>query len=102
MEEHERQQIIALVKREVVPAIGCTEPMAVARPAERQHPEERHGRGHSRHGHDRPAHRHRPGRAYRQVGVSTGSAEGLHAPSRGGRQGVHRREAHPHRPEGGD
>ena len=30
MEEHERQQIIALVKREVVPAIGCTEPMAVA------------------------------------------------------------------------
>lgn len=30
MEQHERQQIIALVKREVVPAIGCTEPMAVA------------------------------------------------------------------------
>ena len=28
--ETERQQIIALVKREVVPAIGCTEPMAVA------------------------------------------------------------------------
>lgn len=26
----ERQRIIALVKREVVPAIGCTEPMAVA------------------------------------------------------------------------
>lgn len=26
----ERQQIIALVKREVVPAIGCTEPIAVA------------------------------------------------------------------------
>lgn len=30
MEQHERQQIIDLVKREVVPAIGCTEPMAVA------------------------------------------------------------------------
>ena len=30
MEQLERQQIIALVKREVVPAIGCTEPMAVA------------------------------------------------------------------------
>lgn len=28
--ENERQQIIALVKREVVPAIGCTEPIAVA------------------------------------------------------------------------
>lgn len=28
--EAERQQIIALVKREVVPAIGCTEPIAVA------------------------------------------------------------------------
>ena len=30
MEQLERQQIIALVKREVVPAIGCTEPRAVA------------------------------------------------------------------------
>lgn len=30
MEPHEREQIIALVRREVVPAIGCTEPMAVA------------------------------------------------------------------------
>lgn len=30
MNESERQQIIALVKREVVPAIGCTEPIAVA------------------------------------------------------------------------
>ena len=28
--ETERQQIIALVRREVVPAIGCTEPIAVA------------------------------------------------------------------------
>ena len=28
--KEERKQIIALVKREVVPAIGCTEPMAVA------------------------------------------------------------------------
>ncbi len=28
--ESERRQIIALVKREVVPAIGCTEPIAVA------------------------------------------------------------------------
>ena len=30
MDLQERQQIIALVKREVVPAIGCTEPIAVA------------------------------------------------------------------------
>ena len=30
MTAEERNRIIALVKREVVPAIGCTEPMAVA------------------------------------------------------------------------
>ena len=30
MEPSLRQQILALVRREVVPAIGCTEPMAVA------------------------------------------------------------------------
>ena len=30
MNETERKKIIALVKREVVPAIGCTEPIAVA------------------------------------------------------------------------
>lgn len=30
MDELERKQIIALVQREVVPAIGCTEPVAVA------------------------------------------------------------------------
>lgn len=30
MEQSEREQIIALVKREVLPAIGCTEPIAVA------------------------------------------------------------------------
>ena len=28
--EEERKQIIGLVQREVVPAIGCTEPIAVA------------------------------------------------------------------------
>ncbi len=30
MTETERQQIIDLVKSEVIPAIGCTEPIAVA------------------------------------------------------------------------
>lgn len=30
MNESERKQVIALVKREVIPAIGCTEPIAVA------------------------------------------------------------------------
>ena len=30
MTKTERQQIIDLVKSEVVPAIGCTEPIAVA------------------------------------------------------------------------
>ena len=30
MEKSEREQIIALVRREVVPAVGCTEPIAVA------------------------------------------------------------------------
>ena len=30
MTQSERQQIIELVKKEVVPAIGCTEPIAVA------------------------------------------------------------------------
>ena len=30
IEKAEREQIIALINREVVPAIGCTEPIAVA------------------------------------------------------------------------
>lgn len=30
IDNHERQQIINLVKREVVPAVGCTEPIAVS------------------------------------------------------------------------
>ena len=34
MIESERQQIIELIKKEVIPAIGCTEPIAVAKAAE--------------------------------------------------------------------
>ena len=30
LNKSEREQIIALVQREVIPAIGCTEPVAVA------------------------------------------------------------------------
>lgn len=30
MSQQERAEIIALIKREVIPAIGCTEPIAVA------------------------------------------------------------------------
>lgn len=30
IDKAEREQIIALINREVVPAIGCTEPIAVA------------------------------------------------------------------------
>jgi L-cysteine desulfidase len=30
LEKHERQEIIALINREVIPALGCTEPVAVA------------------------------------------------------------------------
>ena len=30
IDKDEREQIIALINREVVPAIGCTEPMAVS------------------------------------------------------------------------
>ena len=30
LEEHIRKQIIRLIHQEVVPAVGCTEPMAVA------------------------------------------------------------------------
>lgn len=30
MIESERKQIIDLIKKEVIPAIGCTEPIAVA------------------------------------------------------------------------
>ena len=30
LEKEERERIIALINREVVPAIGCTEPMAVS------------------------------------------------------------------------
>ena len=62
LSQNERKRIIALINREVVPAIGCTEPIAVAlctaraaellgsqsrkgrRAPERQYPQERHGR----------------------------------------------------------
>lgn len=30
LSQNERKRIIALINREVVPAIGCTEPIAVA------------------------------------------------------------------------
>ena len=30
LDKSERERIIALVQREVIPAIGCTEPVAVA------------------------------------------------------------------------
>lgn len=30
MDKSEREKIIKLIRREVIPAIGCTEPMAVA------------------------------------------------------------------------
>ena len=30
MNKQERQEIISIIKQEVIPAIGCTEPIAVA------------------------------------------------------------------------
>ena len=70
-----RESIISLVQKEVVPAIGCTEPMAVAlctakaatvlgcRPEKNQcaleseYAQECHGRRHPWHGYDRFAYR---------------------------------------------
>lgn len=87
---NERAKIIALINREVVPAIGCTEPIAVAlctaRAAELldTQPEKIEvrlsanilknamGVGHSRHGNDRPADRRGAGCAGRPFGIPIG------------------------------
>ena len=69
---------------------------------ERQHPQERHGRGYPRHGrHDRPPNRHCARRTGRPLGVPAGGASRHDA--RGGRTwpGVYRLEVHLHRSEGG-
>lgn len=79
IDKAEREQIIALINREVVPAIGCTEPIAVALCAAKASetlgacPEKievllsanilknAHGGRYSGHRHDRLTHCHRTG-----------------------------------------
>ncbi len=59
LEKNKRERIIALVNKEVVPAIGCTEPMAVALCTAKA--------AHSWHGYDRFAYRRIAGCAHRKA-----------------------------------
>ena len=71
LENETRKAILDLINREVVPAVGCTEPMSVAlctaKATEQahthqgvvkcKHPEKRNGSGDSRHWNDRVTYR---------------------------------------------
>ena len=107
MTEAERKQIIALVQREVVPAIGCTEPIAVALCVAKAtetlgaKPEKidvllsanilKNAMGVGIPG---TAHSYSPGSADRQVGVSVGSAERQQSCRRRRGKTLYRRKTH--------
>ena len=69
--------------------------------AERQHPQERHGRGDSRYGDDRPADCRGAGRFGRTFAVRVGGAARRDARSRGAGACLYRRKAHFNRSQGG-